>query len=69
MTIKDKILLYETLKNFSEEIDCGGNCNKCYYGIEAPGLDIFIQNCPLLVAQDILYDILYKPNEWNRKKG
>lgn len=68
MTVRNKYDLYRLITQFNdEELICGGDCCFCFYNVSSrePGLD----NCPLIIAQDMLYRIIYKPEDWNRRKG
>jgi len=68
MTIQDKYQLLELLKQYDrEELNCGGDCNSCYYFIESPQLGM--QNCPLLVTYDMIYEKVFHPDVWNERKG
>ena len=63
MTTRDKHTLLQLLNQYdSEELDCGGDCKECFYYVEQ-------QNCPLLIAYDMIYDKVFRPDVWNERKG
>ena len=68
MTTRDKHMLLQFLNQYNnEENDCGGNCNSCYYFIKTQ--QVGMQNCPLLVAYDMIHEKVFHPDIWEKRKG
>ena len=68
MTIQGKHQLLELLKQYDrEELDCSGECDSCYYFIKTQ--QVGMQNCPLLVAYDMIYEKIFYRDVWNERKG
>jgi len=63
MTTRDKDELLRLLKQFDEEeLNCSGDCSKCYYGVHSA--EICLDNCPLLIARDMVYNEVYRQPKW-----
>lgn len=63
MTIRDKDELLRLLKQFDEEeLNCNGNCSTCYYNVHSA--QIGLDNCPLLIAYDMIYNCVYRHPKW-----
>ena len=68
MTTRDKHQLLQLLNQYDrEEVDCDANCDSCYYFIKSPRVGM--QNCPLLVAYDMIHEKVFHREIWNERKG
>ena len=68
MTTRDKHMLLQLLNQYdNEENDCNGNCDSCDYFIKTQRIGM--QNCPLLVAYDMIYEKIFHPDVWDERKG
>ena len=66
MTIRDKNELLKLLSLFDkEELDCSGKCYSCYYGID----HLYKQECPVLLAFNLIKDKFTNPLLWEERKG
>lgn len=67
MTTRGQHELLRLLKQFDEEeLNCNGNCYSCYYCMEST--EYTLDNCPLLVAYDMIYHKIYDNFRWNKRK-
>jgi len=67
MTQTEILQLLNLMRRFdAEELDCNGNCPRCYYYMaEGPlGLD----ECPLLVAYDMIDRRFRHCEKWEKKE-
>lgn len=68
MTREKQLELLELLKQWdSEEMDCQGDCHECYYNMSSS--EYYLDNCPFIVACDMVYRKVYYPELWNKRKG
>ena len=68
MTEQDKENLMKLLWRFNkEELDCHGNCKKCFYYMNSP--IIGVDNCPILVAYDMIFRKTRDIDRWEMRIG
>ena len=66
MTQTEILQLLNLMKRFDEEeLDCIGNCHKCYYCMNPT--DIRLDDCPLLVAYDMIYRRFNHCEKWEKE--
>ena len=66
MTIRDKNELLKLLSLFNkEELDCSENCHSCYYNTMSP----YKQDCPILLAFDLIKTKFTNTLLWEERKG
>jgi hypothetical protein len=63
MTQTEILQLLNLINRFDkEELNCNGNCYGCYYYMESR--DAHLDNCPLLVAYDMVLGRFNHNEQW-----